>query len=511
LGSALQALPLLFLDLKTAPLTGDVIDRGHFFLFEWNQEKILQITRFSRLASWLMGCLLGFWLFRITKQSLALLAFTLFFWAFDPLFLALSSLAKTDITPAVFFFLAVLAFQRAMEKPSTASSLNAGLVSALAILSKFYCLVLIPVFLVLEWLELQNLNQPSYSSSAGRVVDQDTKKDIFQEIGNRWLAGFSGFVLIALLVYFPGTLLLPDHREPLHYLFFKLRENLAFVHHSMPVFFLGHSGLESHWYYLPAAFLLKEPLPFILMLGASIMLAARGKMKIPAWQWVPPVLFTLAVLPAPNLGIRYLLPAFPFLFLIAGEGAAWLCSRRADSRPWGAAPLAVGGLVLWQAASVLLNFPHALSYFNDFVPKDKKIFFLADSNLDWGQDLKRLAETGRSREWGKVKLAYFGGVDPKAYGLQWEPWREDDLKAPQPGAVYAVNAGFFQLAPAAFPPVKTIAESWISRQAPTGKIADSWYFFEIAGAPLKKQEGPFLVSVPFQQFRGYTPWTPSRR
>jgi hypothetical protein len=396
-GSALQALPLLFLDLKTAPVTGDVIDRGHFFLFEWNQEKISQITRLSRLVSWLIGCLIGFWLFRITKTYSALLAFTLFFWAFNPLFLALSSLAKTDVTPAFFFFLAVLAFQRALEKPSTTSSLTAGTVSALAVLSKFYCLVLIPVFLVLEWMKAAPEKAPT-----GKV----------RQIRYRWLAGFTGFILVAFLIYLPGTLLLPDHREPFHYLFFKLRENLAFARQPMPVFFLGHSGLDSHWYYLPAAFLLKEPLPFVLVLGASFVLAASGKMKIPAWQWVPPVLFTLAVLPAPNLGIRYLLPAFPFLFLIAGQGAAWLWNRRSASGPWGAATLAMGGLVLWQAASVLLNFPHALSYFNDFVPKDKKIFFLADSNLDWGQDAKRLVETGKERNWGKVKLAYLGGVDP---------------------------------------------------------------------------------------------------
>jgi hypothetical protein len=332
-----------------------------------------------------------------------------------------------------------------------------------------------------------------------------------RQIRYRWLAGFTGFILVAFLIYLPGTLLLPDHREPFHYLFFKLRENLAFARQPMPVFFLGHSGLDSHWYYLPAAFLLKEPLPFVLVLGASFVLAASGKMKIPAWQWVPPVLFTLAVLPAPNLGIRYLLPAFPFLFLIAGQGAAWLWNRRSASGPWGAATLAMGGLVLWQAASVLLNFPHALSYFNDFVPKDKKIFFLADSNLDWGQDAKRLVETGKERNWGKVKLAYLGGVDPGVYGLSWEPWREDDLSGPRPGSVYAVNAGFFQLSPTAFPPTKAIAESWISRQAPTGKVADSWYFFEIAGTPLNKQESPFLFSVPFQQFRGYTPWTPSHR
>ena len=33
LAGALNALPLLFMNLKTPPFSGDVIDRGHFFLF----------------------------------------------------------------------------------------------------------------------------------------------------------------------------------------------------------------------------------------------------------------------------------------------------------------------------------------------------------------------------------------------------------------------------------------------------------------------------------------------
>src|SRR5208282_3389859 len=102
--------------------------------------------------------------------------------------------------------------------------------------------------------------------------------------------------------------------------------------------------------------------------------------------WVPPLVFFLALLPAQNLGVRYLLPAFPFLFLIAGESLAWIWAR---SKPW-AFRATVGLLVLWQAGSVLANFPRAISYFNELVPPERKIYFLGDSNLDWGQDQKRL-------------------------------------------------------------------------------------------------------------------------
>jgi hypothetical protein len=163
----------------------------------------------------------------------------------------------------------------------------------------------------------------------------------------------------------------------------------------------------------------------------------------------------------------------------------------------------VAGLLLWQAASVGFNFPHTLSYFNELVPPSRKLQYLGDSNLDWGQDLIRLAQTARERNWGKVKLAYLGGVDPKVYGLDWEPFQKEDLLKPQPGMVYAVNASFYQLGPVAFPSTLPIVESWLNKTEPTGKVADSWYYFEIPGKRRETKDKSWLPSAPFLQYRGY--------
>jgi hypothetical protein len=124
--------------------------------------------------------------------------------------------------------------------------------------------------------------------------------------------------------------------------------------------------------------------------------------------------------------------------------------------------------------------------------------------LDIGQDLKRLGEIAKKRGWGTVKLAYFGSDDPSAYGLSWEPWREGDLKGSQPGQVYAVNISFFQLAPAFSPETMPIVTGWLSQTPPTGKINDTWYYFEIPGKP-QAEQGSLIVSAPFLQNRGYAP------
>lgn len=487
LASALNALPLLFLDLKALPWTGDVMDRAHQFLFQWNLDKLDKITFASRIVSWLLGCGIGFLLFLASRKDKTALFFTLFFWAMDPILSALSGLAKTDIAPTFFIFLAVLLFQKALERPGWKVSLAAGVVSGLAVACKFYGLVLIPLFLALEY-----LNARSKGPKAG---------------GRRWGLGLAGFVSVLFLLYLPATLMLTDHLNPFSYLFSKFKENLLYAQDPHPTYFLGASSLQNHWAYFPAAFLLKEPIPFLLLLFVSLALAFRKKIAFPSWQWMPPLFLFLAILPAPNLGVRYLLPAFPFLFLMAGRGAGWIREKAGHLKGW---KMALTGLVLWQSASVLASYPGSLSYFNEWVSSERKIQYLGDSNLDWGQDLKRLAAAAKERKWGTVRLAYLGAVDPEVYGIAWTPWSQEDLKGPQPGRVYAVNAGFLQLAPAAYPSTRTIAESWIQHIPPTGRVADSWYYFEIPG---KAADGigkeRFLPSAPFLQYRGYRVFAPS--
>jgi hypothetical protein len=186
--------------------------------------------------------------------------------------------------------------------------------------------------------------------------------------------------------------------------------------------------------------------------------------------------------------------------LIGAQGLIWFWNEGKQKKffTW-----VLGGLLLWQTASVGLNFPHTLSYLNELVPPNRKLHYLADSNLDWGQDLLRLAQTARERNWGKVKLAYLGAVDPKVYGLDWEPFQEEDLIKPQPGTVYAVNASFYQLGPVSFPSTLPIVQSWLNKTEPTGKVADSWYYFEIPGVRSETKNKSWLPSAPFLQYRGY--------
>lgn len=144
LGSALQALPLLFLHLKTQPFQGEWIDRSHAFIFDWNLDRLRAITFSSRAISWLLGLGIGALLFWRTRREPLICCFTLFFWSLDPTLLALSGLAKTDITPAFFILAAVFFFEKAREEKSWKWEGLAGMATAMAVTSKYYALVLVP-------------------------------------------------------------------------------------------------------------------------------------------------------------------------------------------------------------------------------------------------------------------------------------------------------------------------------------------------------------------------------
>ncbi len=486
LAKALQALPLRMMNLKShsgAPFTN--YERRDFnFLFVLNREKFETILLAGRSVSLLFGLGLGFLLFLAARNGPAsVLFFTLFFWALEPNFLAFSGLVLADIPLTFFFFLAVFSFQKSLEKPDWKSSMGTGALAGMAMTAKFSGVILIPVFLffeILQWIKAGSKHRKWIS---------------FRAL-HRWFFGFAGALSFISIIYFPGTLKMPEHGWPMSYFLDGFRAMSSFSGH--PTFFLGELTKQNHFFYFPLAFLLKSALPFLLCLILAVLLGVLKKTRISPWLWLPGLMFFSAMVPFHNIGIREILPVFPFCVLMAGRGAGWLWEGTSGEIKR-VSRAAVGFLVLFQAVSLGLNFPRHISYFNELIPGDRKIFWLGDSNLDIGQDTKRLAEAGRQQGWERVKLAYFGITDPKLYGLDWETWRQKDLTDPQPGWVYAVNLSFLQLGPAFLPGAQKITRSWITQRTPTGKVGDTWYFFKIPEGFNEKDDSPELPStLPFK-------------
>jgi hypothetical protein len=124
----------------------------------------------------------------------------------------------------------------------------------------------------------------------------------------------------------------------------------------------------------------------------------------------PAYLFLTGMATSYNIGIRHMLPVYPLLL-----AAAVLVLFRALP-PRGAAAVLLAGAAL-QLGETLRVHPHELSFFNGAAGGPANgAAWLNDSNLDWGQDLERLARRLKERgDEGRATIAYFGGGDVPYY------------------------------------------------------------------------------------------------
>ena len=211
-----------------------------------------------------------------------------------------------------------------------------------------------------------------------------------------------------------------------------------------PTFLLGELRDGGFPYYFAVTFLLKTPLPLLLLTAIALARMPRLGRRDALLVWLPVVVYLAATATRGlQIGHRHLLPIYPFLFLAAGEAAAALRSWRAPKGAWLA-----GALALWYAGGTLRQHPHHLAYFNELAGGAGNGWrLLVDSNLDWGQDLKRLAEWLRDNPAPGLKLSYFGSADPAYYGITSEalpgytsPHAPHITREIRPGDVVAVSA-----------------------------------------------------------------------
>ncbi len=185
-------------------------------------------------------------------------------------------------------------------------------------------------------------------------------------------------------------------------------------------YLMGEYSLHGWRSYFPIAFAVKTPVAtlVLMLVGALAMLTRKatfdGHSVLLSGMVVFAGLYGLAgVCGGLNIGHRHLLPVYPLLFVLVGAAGRLTTAR--------AGRIAIGGCVTALVLSTLHVHPHYLSYFNELVGGPAEGHrFLADSNIDWGQDLKRLARYAQAHPEERIKLAYFGSAVPEAYGIEAE-------------------------------------------------------------------------------------------
>ncbi len=329
-------------------------------------------------------------------------------WSFSPMALAFGGTIVPDVSAAVVGLLAAYRFYIWLRMGTWSSAIWLGVATALALLSKSTWLILPPLFATL-WL----VDRIRYRRYPLRI-------DVAQ-----WLAGFAVAWLVIHATYdFQGVL------RPLGTFDFRSRALtgndrpyvagnrfagswLGWIPAPLPAdyvqgidiqrcdfeakfgsYFLGTWRDHGWWYYYLAGIVLKEPVALWGLIALLLVGAILRKQRRVSWREVvvyAPGLAVLAFVSSQtgfNHHVRYVLPFFPCLYLIAARSVA------VNDQWIKVAAFLFCGWYAFSSASIL---PRSYAFFTEAVGGASEGWrYLADSNLDWGQDLLTL------RDWAKA-------------------------------------------------------------------------------------------------------------
>ncbi len=392
--------------------------------------------------------------------------FSLALYVFSPTVLAHARWVTMDVAVSTGVVLTLYLWWRATtEAPSWRLDLACGAALGLALTAKFSALLLLPAMVLTELIT-------GWRSDLRR---SDLRRRLV-----RWAVMLPAAALVVELVY-----LWPD--DLLRY----VKDVSQIYTHRNPdylQYFAGSFSREGWPHYFVAAAALKSALPGLvaMLAGLAMALWRRERWRDDLYLWLPAVLWLVFVsLTAVNRGVRYLMPIYPLLFILAGAVAARCISFRrplgGTSRRRRASGILIALLALAQASEAVKAHPDYLPYFNQLAggvrggPR-----WLDGSNLDWGQDLYRLPGWLEERGIERVRLLYSGTGDPGYFGVQVEPLPGRDWAvSPRPGA-YVVSAnhlvrGLLQARE------REWRSDWLNRYQPVDVLGGTLYLYVFTG------------------------------
>ncbi|MGW1067697.1 phospholipid carrier-dependent glycosyltransferase [Streptomyces aureus] len=463
LGKLIIGTGLLFAHPHLDPgFRGDQTELGRHVLYESGNDP-WRVMLWARLPVIVLTLLFGLVVLAFARELAgrtgALVALALY--AFSPDVIAHGSLATLDVPAAGFLLTSVWLVWRARRRPLPYLPLSAAALGA-AVATKMSTLPAIPVVLLLAMASVWHARRPEGGTAPPTVPDADggtvqpTVPDAdggtAQPSGIRpnvrllgqaaaWAAGMAVVVVAVvwaaylavdprlrwsapadlpavhgLRAFLIGHLPLPaPYRD-------GMRVQFGFENATWQGFLFGHLYRGHLWYYLPAALLVKTPLGMAALwaAGSLALLTVRRLRPAAPYLLIPPaLLLATAMTGSRDLGVRYAL--FMPVFLAVAAGCTVAAGREAWPRWAGTARVGsvTTGLVLFVAVSSLLTYPYYLPYANEAFGGPAKTYLrLHDSNVDWGQDLGRLADRLKERHpHQRVWLVYKGAGVPSAYGI----------------------------------------------------------------------------------------------
>lgn len=454
----IAAVPLLFTGTEAPKIDPQARPDYGYFLGLFDQFWAMNSERYERVAFWsrvpavlvtiLLGALVFLYARRHWNERAALIAVFLF--ALEPTVAAHGRVVQTDVPSALALFVFVFTLYGYLRRPGPVRAAFVGAAAGFAAVTKFSMIVLGPVLAVVFFALF--VFAPRLKLSRGRVAAH--------ALAVALAAVFA--VNAAYLFNQRQPLLLddaPDNFVVLSRVDESLHEPLAIGYYALqrifPVDFvsgigwqLGHArkghaagllgeySMHGWWYYYPVAFVLKTPIPVLLLSLVSLGWAAwrllarprdgededdasgdaKGDRRLLVLV-LPVVGFTgLLMLNSINIGVRYLLPVYPFLFILSGVFLDRMLRRYSRRRSLIAGVAVV--LLGWTAVEAARAYPDHMSYMNQTASTRPHWWYLSDSNVEWGDDVRPLALYLRERGENRVGGAMLGFQALQHYGIE---------------------------------------------------------------------------------------------
>lgn len=526
----LAAIPLLFLNLNF-PTDNEAwqqnsgpppwwvqFNLGTEFLFNSgnNPQQIVFFARLPMLLILLSLALFTFyWARKLGGNLVGLIA--LFLFSFSPTLIAHGRLITTDIGAALGTIAATYFWIEFLKKPAKGTILKAGIALGIALLLKFSVILLIPFLGILSIVYL---------------IVNNRAKDIAKYLGLSVIIGLIAVIFVIWPVYQLHTLNYPPERQlrdtradllpggitPLEQLTVNISDKpvirplaqyargvlMAAQRSSFgnTTYFLGSISGSGWKQYFPILNIVKVPLAYqflnvvvlLSLIFAVFFKGIKGAFKTnilkSALNWIKNnftifsfilflnIYWIIATAGNLNIGIRHLIPVFPFGYIML----AWAAKIVIDNLSPKKKMAFIGTLIVlfaWYGGASLMAFPHYISYYNELAGGIENGYKIAvDSNYDWGQDFHRLRQFVEENNITTIHLDYFGGENP-------EYWLGDKYvkleRKPTTGwiaiSVNQLMGGIAKPAPGF--DQETGYYSWLSEHEPVARAGKSIFIYYI--------------------------------
>ncbi len=349
----------------------------------------------------------------------------------DPTVLAHGRIVHTDVVAGLVYLLFFLVLRLYLRSPSWRRSLLVGLGAGVALVTKFSMIIVLPLLAVLVILALifsARLNAPRKRTMMHAALAFLTilfiinaayyfRRPPVTPSDVAWVKLQSPEKFDNLMTTFRwGSKILPT------YYLFGFYNFWLHTKHGHPTALLGQYSERGWWYYFPVAFSLKTTLPFLALSIASLCWALwrliRKRDQRFIWVVIPFLIYLLtSMLSTINIGIRHFLPAYLLLFIGGGALLNRLCRVRYPQH------IAIALVVLlfgWAAVEALRTYPNYIPYMNQLAFRHPHWWYLSDSNVEWGDDARELAQYLHERGETDVRGAVSGGWGTLArYGIHY--------------------------------------------------------------------------------------------